>query len=308
MYQEEDRFVIESSISAANTDGSTTTAIQFDRPRQKDNNFSPKVTLGVNPAEDVLLYATYTQGYKSGTFNTVNVYDQPEYVEPEVVTTYELGLKSQWFDRSLTFNAAIFQNEIEDLQVQFISLLSGGAVSLENAGGAKIQGVDFDVQWLPMPNVNPGLVLALTGSFLDSEYTSYPDGSGYNEGDGLYNFRNGDFTGNRVTRTPEFSGSFGINQVWSPFNAGEFEFSSSVYYNDGFFYLAQNSPVSFEESYYVVDAAVSFLHYDSNVRVTAFGKNINDARYTYSQFHTDAGRSDYLAPPATFGLKVNWDY
>ncbi|GAB3378714.1 TonB-dependent receptor [Spongiibacter taiwanensis] len=307
-YQEEDRYVVESSISAANTDGSTTEAIQFDRPRAEDNNFSPKVTIGINPSDDVLLYATYTQGYKSGTFNTVNVYDQPEYVEPEVVTTYELGIKSQWFDRALTFNAAIFQNEIEDLQVQFISLLSGGAVSLENAGGAEIQGLDFDIQWVPMPELNPGLVLALTGSFLDSEYTSYVNGSGYNEGDGLYNFRNGDFTGNRVTRTPEFSGSFGLNQVWAPFEFGEFELNASVYYNDGFYYLAQNSDVSYEEDYYVVDAALSFLHYDTNLRVTAFGKNINDARYTYSQFHTDAGRQDYLAPPATVGLRVNWDY
>lgn len=307
-YQEEERYVVESSVSLVNIDGSTTRAIPFDRPRAEDENFSPKVTLSLTPADDVMLYATYTQGYKSGTFNTVNVYDQPEYVRPETVTTYELGLKSQWFDRTLTVNAAIFQNEIEDLQVQFISLLSGGAVSLENAGGAEIKGIDFDVQWVPMPNMNPGLVLALTGSFLDSEYTSYKEGSGYNEGDGLYNFKNGDFTGNRVTRTPEFSGSIGVNQVWSPFSFGEFELNASMYYNDGFYYLAQNSPVSFEEDYYVVDAALSFLHYDSNIRITAFGKNINDARYTYSQFHTDAGRSDYLAPPTTYGVRLNWDY
>lgn len=307
-YQEEDRRVVESSINTANNDGSITEVQQFDRPRQLDNNFSPKVTLGINPVEDMLVYATYTQGYKSGTFNTVNVYDQPEYVEPEVVTTMELGLKSQWFDNALTFNAAIFENEIDELQVQFISLLSGGAVSLENAGGAKIQGLDFDVQWVPMPMSNPGLVLALSGSYLDSEYTSYVNGSGYNEGDGLYNNGNGDFTGNRVTRTPEFSGSFGFNQAFSFFDAGEFELNSTVYYNDGFYYLAQNSPISFEEDYYVVDASLSFLHFDSNLRVTAYGKNLNDARYTYSQFHTDAGRSDYLAPPTTYGLRINWEY
>ena len=307
-YQEEDRRVYESSINTANSDGSITELLQFDRPRKRDNNLSPKVTLAYNITDDVMAYATYTQGYKSGTFNTTNVYDQPEYVEPEVVTTKELGLKSKWLDGGLTFNIAVFENEIEELQVQFISLLSGGAVSLENAGGALIQGMDFDVQWVPMPNFNPGLVLALSGSYLDSEYTSYENGSGYDEGTGLYNQGNGDFTGNRVTRTPEFSGSFGLNQVYSPFDAGEFEFGVTAYYNDGFFYLAQNSPVSYEEDYYVVDANISFLHFDSNVRVSAFGKNINDARYTYSQFHTDAGRSDYLAPPSTYGVKVNWDF
>ena len=205
-------------------------------------------------------------------------------------------------------NFAIFENKIQDLQVQFISLLSGGAVSLENAGGAKIRGIDFDAQWVPMPSLNPGLVLALTGSYLDSEYTSYINGSGYNEGDGFYNNRQGNFTGNRVTRTPKFSGSFGLNQVLEVSDFGELEFSTSVYYNQGFYYLAQNSPVSWEDEYYVVDAALGFLHYDSNIRITAFGKNLSDDRYTYSQFHTDAGRADYLAPPRTYGVKLNWEY
>ena len=307
-YQEETRGVIESSVGLVGLDGSNSSLLQFSRPVSDTNNFSPKVSVGYNFGDDILAYATYTQGYKSGTFNTVNVYDEPEYVRPETVTTKEIGLKSQFFDQGLTMNFAIFENEIEDLQVQFISLLSGGAVSLENAGGARIRGIDFDSQWVPMPDMNPGLVLALTGSYLDSEYTSYVNGSGYNEGDGFYNNRQGDFTGNRVTRTPKFSGSFGLNQVVEVSDLGELEFSTSVYYNQGFYYLAQNSPVSWEDEYYVVDAALGFLHYDTNIRVTAFGKNLSDDRYTYSQFHTDAGRSDYLAPPRTYGLRVNWEY
>jgi iron complex outermembrane receptor protein len=255
-----------------------------------------------------MFYASYSQGFKSGTYNTVNVYDPPEFVEAETVTTYELGLKSQFFDRTLTFNAAIFENTIDNLQVQFISLLSGGAVSLENAGGAKIKGVDMDLQWVPLPNLNPNMVIALSGSYLDSEYTEYENGSGYNEGDGIYNGGTGNFTGNRVTRTPEYSGSFGINQLINLGDFGDLEFNSTVYYNDGFFFLAQNSDISWEEDYYIVDASVSLLHFGSNVRLTAFGKNLNGAKYNYSQFHTDAGRSDYLAPPTAFGLRVAWDW
>lgn len=307
-YQEEERRVIESSIGLTNLDGSRTELQQFDRPSKKSSNFSPKISLGINPMEDMLVYATYTQGFKSGTFNTVNVYDQPEYVEPETVSTIELGIKSQFFDRGLTVNAAVFENEIDDLQVQFISLFSGGAVSLENAAGARIEGFDIDVQWVPLPNWNPGLVLAFSGSYLDSEYTAYINGSGYEEDGGAYNFGSGNFTGNRVTRTPKVSGSFGFNQVLDLWNVGELELQGSVYYNDGFYYLAQNSAISWEDDYYVADAAISFLHYDTNLRLTVFGKNINDSRHTYSQFHTDAGRQDYLAPPATYGFRVNYRY
>ena len=307
-YQEETRKVIESSSNLLNADGSFTEIQSYRGTSNDDNNFSPKVSLAYTPWDDVMFYASYTQGFKSGTYNTVNVYDPPEFVEAETVTTYELGLKSQFFDRALTFNAAIFENTIDNLQVQFISLLSGGAVSLENAGGAKIKGVDMDLQWVPLPNLNPNMVLALSGSYLDSEYTEYEDGSGYNEGDGLYNGGTGNFTGNRVTRTPEFSGSFGVNQLINLGDFGELELNSTVYYNDGFFFLAQNSDISWEENYYIVDASVSLLHFGSNVRLTAFGKNLNGAKYNYSQFHTDAGRSDYLAPPTSFGLRVAWDW
>jgi len=306
-YQEEKRRVIESSANLANLDGSATQLLDFNRPFVDSSNFSPKGVVSVDVADGVMVYGSWSKGYKSGTFNTVNVYTPPEYVEPEEVTTTELGFKGEFFDGLLRFNAAVFENKIENLQVQFISLLSGGAVNLENAGSARIRGFDFDMQVSPLPNLDPGLVLTLGGSYLDSEYTDYVNGSTYEEVTGLYNFATGDFTGNEVTRTPKFSGTLGINQLIEV-ATGDVELAASAYYNDGFYYLASNSPVSREDSYYVVDAQISYLHAAWNTRFTVFGKNLNDAQYTYSQFHTDAGRQDFLAPPRTYGFRVNWDF
>ena len=314
-YQKEKREVIESSAGVYNLNGTVLGNLVPGPPPapSKTSNFSPKFTLGFDVADDVMVYGSWTEGYKSGTFNTVNVYDRPEYVKPEKVTTTEFGFKSELFDRLLRFNAAIFENKIDDLQVQFISLLSGGAVSLENAGGARIRGAEFDFQLTPMPDSNPGLVIGGGGTYLDSEYTSYTNASGYAvngqgtyEGAGLYNFRTGDYTGNDVTRTPKFSGTFNLNQVIE-FGPGNFELGASVYYNSGFYYLAANTPVSKEQKYYVVDAQISYLYSPTNVRVTLFGKNLNDEVYSYSQFHTDAGRQTYLAPPRTFGIRLTWD-
>lgn len=315
-YQREQRRVIESSASISNLDGTTTPLPTVPQAplSAKTSNFSPKATLGVNPIDGVLTYFSYSRGYKSGTFNTVNVYNAPEYVKPEIVDSLELGMKSEWLDGALRFNAAVFQNKISELQVQFISLLSGGAVSLENAGGAKIRGFEFDFQASPLPELNPGLVIAAGGTFLDSRYTSYTRGSGYTvnaqgnyDGAGIYNFRSGDFTGNQVTRTPKFSGTANLNQIIS-FGDGDFELGASAYYNSGFFFLASNAPVSRQDSYISIDAQVSYIYNPWKSRVTVFGKNLTDARYAYSQFHTDAGRQDYLAPPLTVGVRVTWEY
>ncbi len=315
-YQRENRGVIESSASLVNLNGTTTPipSVPPAPPHAHTHNFSPKLVLGVNPAEDVLVYASYAEGYKSGTFNTVNVYNAPEYVRPETVKTYELGLKSELFDKLLRLNGALFQNKIDDLQVQFISLLSGGAVSLENAGGAKIQGAEFDFQLTPLADLDPGLVIDGGLTYLDSKYTKYERASGYSvnaqgdyQGAGIYNFRTGDNKGNQVTRTPKVSGTFNLNQIIS-FDRGDVEIGASVYYNDGFYYLAANTPVSRQDSYYVVDAQISYLYRAWNTRWTLFGKNLNDEQYTYSQFHTDAGRQDYLAPPRTYGVRFNWDF
>src|SRR3546814_10377811 len=67
----------------------------FSPAQTSATNFSPKVSLDVRPLRDVLLYASFQQGYKSGTYNIINIFAQPEYVKPEEVTAYELGLKSE---------------------------------------------------------------------------------------------------------------------------------------------------------------------------------------------------------------------
>jgi len=313
-YQEETRRVISSNTGLANLDGSITTLIRRPTRSKSTSNFSPKVSLSYDLTDNVMLYGSYTEGYKSGTYNTVNIYDDIEYVEPEKVKTTELGFKSELFNKLVRFNAALFQNEIDNLQVQFISFFAGGAAQLENAGGAKIQGVDFDFQIVPMPDLNPGLVVLGGGTYLDSKYTSYRKGSGYSvnaqgnyTGAGLYNFGTGDWTGNTVTRSPKFSGTFGLNQLIELGN-GDLEMGAQFYYNSGFYFLAQNSPISKQEAYMVLDAQISYLYKPWGTRVTVYGKNLTDEQYAYSQFHLDTGRLDYLAPPRMFGVRFNWDF
>jgi iron complex outermembrane recepter protein len=261
--------------------------------------------LGYKPAMDKLVYLSWSKGFKSGTFNTVNVYNGPEFVQPEEVTSYELGTKLDFADGQLRTNGAVFYNNIKDQQVQFISLLAGGAVQLENAGEVDIYGAEIELQYTP--HWNSGLFAALAATYLDSEYVSYPNASGYTSPTGLYNFRQGDYTGNRTVRTPELSGSFIVNQVFG-FSHGDIEIGGTYYYSSDFFFQAQNNEISRQRSYSTIDAQLSYLHHSSNIRLTLLGKNLTDERYQLTQFHTDAGVQHFLAPPRALAVRLDWSF
>jgi iron complex outermembrane recepter protein len=305
-YQEEERSLLVSNVEIDNLAGGTTTLIPFAPRSSTEYNFSPRVSLDLRPADDLLTYLSYTRGFKSATYNIVNIYLPPDFVEPEVVTSYELGVKSELLGRKLRLNAAVFQTEIEDLQTASVSLTSGGAVNFENAGKARIRGAEFDATWVLMPRMNPGLVLTAGASWLDAIYTDYPDGNGFDETTGL-NFESRDFSGNRIARTPDFTATIGLSQTIE-MRRGSFEIGGDYYYNNGFFFLAQNSDVSFEPAYAILNARVSYLHAPWNLRVTLFGSNLTDERYNLQQFHTDFGRADALAPPISYGVRINWEF
>ncbi|WP_428312980.1 TonB-dependent receptor [Hydrocarboniphaga sp.] len=313
-YQVETRDLVKSNVNLA-TDPSSgdagTRLIRYPTQSAHTSNFSPKAVLDFKPAEDQLVYLSYTQGFKSGTYNIINIYTPTQYIKPEKVTAYELGYKTTLLDGHLRFNTAVFQNTIKDLQVQTISLTSGGAVKFETAGGARIRGADFDATWEFLPEWVPGLVFTAGGAYLKGIYTSYKEGSGFDEQTGLYFdgtiFPNRDFTGNKVVRTPKFSGNSGLGYGMDV-DSGSIEVAADVYYNSGFFYSAQNTETASEDSYYVLNARASYFHKAWGTRITAFVKNINGGKYSYVKQELDFGTANLLAPPRTYGLRLNWDF
>jgi len=66
--------------------------------------------------DDVLLYASYAQGYKAGGFNSASENNDDPPFEPEEIDTYELGIKSTWFDNTLRFNGAYYDYTYDNLQ------------------------------------------------------------------------------------------------------------------------------------------------------------------------------------------------
>ncbi|MES0873307.1 TonB-dependent receptor [Sinimarinibacterium thermocellulolyticum] len=186
--QDETRYLDESSSGLGDTNVDPVVFIQrYTGQKRNVRSLKPKVTLEFrpDPGLELMTYASFQQAIKGSQYNLINIYDPPEEIEPEEMDAYEIGIKWSPFGGLATFNAAAFWYEITNLQVQFVSLLQGGAVTQENAGGARNRGFEFDALVPLFPNTIDNLILIANGTYLDAVYTEYKNGSGFDPVTGL---------------------------------------------------------------------------------------------------------------------------
>ena len=292
-----------------------TRVLTFNAPDLTDETTSPRIAIQYRPLDNLQIFASAQRGYKSPTYNIVNFFTDPDPVEREEATAYELGVKSDWLDDTLRLNGAIFKTEIDGLLTAIVSIASGGIVTFKNAGTAEIEGAEMDFRWQPMPSLNPGLALSGGATYLDAVYTDYKDGSGYDDDTGLYfgsdsleGDTSRDFTGNDVVRTPRFTSFLSANQLLHLGDFGDLELGIDYYYNSGFNTTPQNSPHYEQDQYELWNARLSYFYDPWGLQLTAFVENVKDKDYFQSILQQDFGRTVTLAPPKLYGLRLTWDF
>ena len=132
-------------------------------------------------AEDVLLFATFSEGFRPQTVNrnagqpsgnqsgVFEGFVVPAIADTDELTNFEIGLKGDFFDSTLRLNATYYTSEIDDLQTtRFDPSNIAFLVFIENVGDAEVQGIDADFTWVPTDR------LTIQGAFslVDSEITA----------------------------------------------------------------------------------------------------------------------------------------
>jgi iron complex outermembrane recepter protein len=123
--------------------------VQLGNPSASFNKFTPKVSVDFRPNDDHLIYASWSRGYRSGGFSNraQTVFSTNAPYRPETVDSYEVGLKSAFFDRKLQFNVAAFYAKYKDLQQNTTIPITGGAGNetiVSNVGRANVKGLEID--------------------------------------------------------------------------------------------------------------------------------------------------------------------
>jgi len=159
-----------------------TQSSQFFEPNFSDWNLSYDLNISYELARDVMAYATYARSFKTGGINLNGVPSlsnglpalEVAQIKPEKVNHFELGLKTQFWDRRATFNLTGFWTEIKDFQASVISNISGSNVLrgyLANAGKVRVRGVEADFSVRPSDRFSA----YASGAFTDHEFRKFVD-------------------------------------------------------------------------------------------------------------------------------------
>lgn len=256
--------------------------------------WSPKFAVDFKVTDRVLLYGSVTRGFRSGGFNG-RPFAPADLTAfgPETTTSYETGIKTEFFDRRVRLNLAAFYNDYKDIQVTATTTNAAGqfVVVTGNAGKATVKGLELELQTRPTSNFE------LFGSVGYSE-NSLRENPGFS------------FGARELPNAPKWSVSGGGQYTVPIGDTGDLVFGADASYRSRSLPQFNPAPESAVGDYTLINARVSFAPVDDRWRVTLYGKNLTDKLYrSYAQ---TAGTGDvtvaWFGRPREYGLSLEYRF
>ena len=119
-----------------------------------------KLSLEYRPTDDIMVYTTYSQGFRSGGVNRARIPGIPKY-KPDFVDNYEFGWKTQWLNNRLRFNGAVYLIDWNDFQFAFLDFSISPLTIIQNVGNSRTKGIEWDLDYQASENLN----LKFSGSY-----------------------------------------------------------------------------------------------------------------------------------------------
>lgn len=282
-------------------------------PVNDDENwtsFSPRVGVDVELAENVMAYASWSTGFRSGSYNIrARVAEAIGPVDEEAVVTWEAGIKSTLLNARLRFNAAIFLSEYDDIQrtISDTVIIDGNpqvTQVLRNAAQATISGVEIETSML----LTESLAANFSLGYLDAQYDEFPGIDA--DRNGVYNPEIDDAAAENLKfeRVPEFEFTAAL-QHSIPL-AGDNMLRSRVAYQwrDKHFVDTLNSPSIAVDAYGLLDASVTYERVASGWSLSLFGRNLSEEEFHDFGFDGGTHRAVWGGVPRTYGVELRADF
>jgi iron complex outermembrane recepter protein len=288
-----------------------------DTDHQNWDVFTPTLGTQYHITPDLMLYASYSKGFKSGGWttrlsnpieNAASARFQPEYDK-----TYEVGLKSTWLDHRLLADLALFESKYEGIQ---LNIQEGPSPVYQNAGNATIKGVELQLDSV----LGGGFQLLLGAGYLDAYYTSLNPCLVYNAGptgvcSAAYGAQitqgGGQFTlDSELPKTPKYKISFSPTWDYPLPNGGTMRLQADYTVTAHMFNDAPNTVLLERPMTHILNSSISYLTPNSKIIFTIGGTNLLDERYlTTGSTNYAAGEvvGTYSAPSewyATLNVKM----
>lgn len=297
-------------------------------PSRTDNKFTPRASVNFAPNDDLNLYASFSQGFKSGGFDPRGNAALSPLVDvgfgPETVDNYELGAKGTLLDGAVTFSAAAFLANYTDQQIttQQGADADGDGINdtfvsgVFNAGKSRYKGFELETNMRFTDALSADFVLG----YIDANINEILS-AGVNVADQFV-----------VQNTPELTTSASLNYFTELANdMGSINLRGSVSYRDDYFIFNVPSPgfgpgvnPLFPDgagpldpnSSTTLDASIIWNSPNDTWQLSLVGKNLtdNETRIAYynfvtpSQLGVDSAYSAFYAPPLTVTAGIRFKY
>jgi outer membrane receptor protein involved in Fe transport len=275
-----------------------------------ENNLSGTVKLSYRFNEEVMTYISGANGYKAGGYNLSRVTNAPSAADPiglspnfdthfprETVESFEAGIKTTLFDKTLRLNAAVFYQKYTDFQLNTFTGIQFVVTSLDKVVS---KGVDVDFAWAtPISGLTiaGGITQDLTN--IDNFGNALPDFCG-GPGNSCTARNN-----NRLSFAPLWSGALSASYVLPVSGTLGIRTSVEEKYNSSYNTGSDLDPRKIQQGFGLLNGRIGFGALDESWAIEAWGANLAD-KYYYAvafdspfQFNTI---SSYLGAPRTFGL------
>jgi len=261
--------------------------------KAKTDGVIGKVTYSWNPSEDVMYYATWSEGFRPGLLNRPvgrtspdGSYTVPPAIDSDEITNYEFGWKTILKDGQLRFNGSVFMVDVAGLQTTVFDPSIVNLFFSDNAADAEIKGVEGDFTYYTNKE---GLTVAGAFSVLDTKITKKLVPT------------NDVIVGTDLAFAPKFQGNLRVKQE-RPLTNGmmshilvQFTFSDESYSD----IMEMNKAK--QDSYKVLDLRVGISNDDWNAEL--YIDNVTDKRAAISNtFVFDRQRISYIRP-MTIGIR-----
>jgi iron complex outermembrane receptor protein len=228
------------------------------------DNISPKLGIDFDVSEALLLYASYSEGFKAGGFNGRPLSPgELTSFDPEILDAYELGFKSDVSDW-LRLNGAVFFNQYQDIQLTAAVPDETGnlIVTVDNAAEAEVFGVEVEAQLAPAPGFD---IFASVG-YLDAQYTEVGNAENITED-------------SEFVKAPAWQTSL-LGRYTTPLSSwGQMTFQADWSWRDDVFNDVVNSPAVAQEAYHLVNASLFIEPVSEQWVASLFVRNATDEEY-----------------------------
>lgn len=231
---------------------------------------------------DLMAYASYARGYKSGGLNmsglpldaTNNPALATAVIDDETNTTYEAGLKLAWLGGRATLNLAVFQTTVQNFQANIVSNLETAALRSypSNVPEVRVRGVEADANML----LFDGFTVRLGVAYADGENTDYPNGPCPLEVQTAATLAC-NLTGVPLSGLSKWSGTLGFDYEL-PIGDGAIRLHSDTSMRSSYNSDASGSRFTVIEGYSLTNASVGY-RWNTGLEVSAFARNLFDEDY-----------------------------